>query len=406
MSEETRRREGHRAALVALGITAFVLGSAEFVIVGVLDLVASDLRVGVSVAGELVMAYALGIAVGGPLVAIATSRLDRRTALVITLALFVLGNIVMVFADRIGWLLAARFLPGSMHGAFVGIASVLAASVVKPGQEGKAMGQVFGGVALATVIGVPLGVIVAHALTWRLAFALIAGLGAITMIGVFFFVPSSGSRSQGQAPGQVRAAVSLRVLALLLLGMLLMGGQFAAYTYMAPFLHDVTGIPGSGISAMLLVYGAAGAVGMFLGGALADRGAAQILVTANVLLVAVLTILYAAGANRFLTAALLGVWGLVAFGLIPSLQLRVVGLAAEGADLAATLAASSINAGIAIGSVLGGWMLAEVSTRSVVLLAAGICALAFPLTIGTRAWKARPTRSNDRIGGELNESSL
>lgn len=406
MSEETNRRGRHRAALAALGVTAFVLGSAEFVIVGVLDLVASDLGVSVRVAGELVMAYALGIAVGGPLVTLATSQLSRRTALVITLVLFVASNVVMVLTHRVGWLLAARFVPGSMHGAFVGIASVVAASVARPGQEGKAMGQVFGGVAVATVIGVPLGTIVAHALSWRLAFAVIAGLGALAILGVLWFVPTCDSRRPGRALSQVRAAVAPRVLALLLLGTLLMGGQFAAYTYMAPYLHEVTGIPGSWISAMLLIYGAASAVGMFFGGALADRSAANTLFAANVLLVAVLTTLYAVGANRFATAALLAVWGLVAFGLIPSLQLRVVGLAAEGADLAATLAASAINVGIAMGAVLGGWILVAVSTRSVVLLAAGICALAFPLTIGTRTWKARSgARSTNITDGEPSEIS-
>jgi len=384
MSEANKQR----ATLLVLGVAAFVLGSAEFVIVGVLDLVAADLAVPLSVAGDLVMAYALGIAVGGPLVTFATGRLDRRTALIVTLCLFVVGNVVMVLTNRMSWLLAARFLPGSMHGAFVGIASVVAASVARPGQEGQAMGRVFGGVAVATVIGVPLGAIIAHALSWRLAFAAIAGLTVLAIAGVYVYLPCCDPHPGGNALVQVRAALAPRVLVLLLMGLLLMGGQFAAYTYMAPYLHDVTGIPGSWISAMLLIYGAASAIGMFLGGALADRGAAKALIIANVLLVAVLAGLYAAGPNRWVTAGLLAIWGAVAFGLVPALQLRVVKMAAAGADLAATLSASAINAGIALGAVLGGWMLAAVGTRSVVLLAAGICALALPLTIGTGSWQA------------------
>lgn len=376
-----------RFPLAALAATAFVMGTAEFVIVGVLDLVAGDLGVSVSRAGELVTAYALGIAIGGPLVTIATNRLDRRMALVLTLVIFIAANVVMAVADRAGWLLAARFLSGSMHGAFVGVASVVAASVVAPGNEGRAMGQVFGGVAVATVIGVPLGTVVAHAATWRLAFAAIAVLAAIAIIAVYSWVPSYDSRRVDRVLGnQVRAAVAPRVLALLLIGMLLMGGQFAAYTYMAPYLHEITGIPGSWISAMLFIYGATSALGMFAGGALADRGATRTLIVANVLLVVVLVSLYAAGTNQVLTGALLALWGLVAFGLVPSLQLRIVTQAAEGSDLAATLSASAINTGIALGAVVGGWMLTEVGTRPVVLLAAGICALAFPFTIGTAAW--------------------
>src|SRR6185312_1774531 len=244
MSEANKQR----ATLLVLGVAAFVLGSAEFVIVGVLDLVAADLAVPLSVAGDLVMAYALGIAVGGPLVTFATGRLDRRTALIVTLCLFVVGNVVMVLTNRMGWLLAARFLPGSMHGAFVGIASVVAASVARPGQEGQAMGRVFGGVAVATVIGVPLGAIIAHALSWRLAFAAIAGLTVLAIAGVYVYLPCCDPHPGGNALVQVRAALAPRVLVLLLMGLLLMGGQFAAYTYMAPYLHDVTGIPGSWIS--------------------------------------------------------------------------------------------------------------------------------------------------------------
>jgi DHA1 family inner membrane transport protein len=309
-------------------------------------------------------------------------------ALVVTLVIFAAANVVMTVADRVGWLLAARFLSGSMHGAFVGVASVLAATVVARGQEGRAMGRVFGGVAVATVVGVPLGTIVAHVASWRLAFAAIATLAAISILVVLSWVPSCDARRSDRALGsQVRAAVAPRVLALLLVGMLLMGGQFAAYTYMAPYLHDITGIPGSWISAMLFIYGATSAIGMFAGGALADRGAARTLIIANVLLVVVLLSLYAVGSNQFLTAVLLAFWGLVAFGLVPSLQLRIVTQAAEGSDLAATLSASAINAGIALGAVVGGWMLAEVGTRPVVLLAAGICALAFPFTIGTSAWQ-------------------
>jgi DHA1 family inner membrane transport protein len=373
------------AALAALGVAAFVFGTAEFVIVGVLNLVARDLHVSVSTAGQLVMAYALGISIGGPIVTVATSRLDRRTLLIAALIVFILANVVMVVARDFGApLLLARFIPGAMHGLFVGVASIVAARLAPPGQQGAAMSKVFGGVAVATVLGVPLGTFAAQLLGWRIAFVGIIALGVIALLGVYALIPASGRREGGSIKQQARAAFAPRVLAMLGIGMILMGGQFTAFTYMAPYLSEVTGVSGKMISAFLLAYGAASAVGMFVGGALADRNATRTLIVANVLLIIALGALYLFGSIPAFTAVALGAWGLVGFGLIPALQLRVVGLAGSGADLAATLSASAINAGIAAGSLIGGWVLARYGADSVVLLAAALCAVVLPATVATR----------------------
>lgn len=388
------------AALAALGVAAFVFGTAEFVVVGVLDLVARDLHVSVSTAGQLVMAYALGISIGGPIVTAATSRLERRTLLVAALIIFILANVVMTVAHDFGVLLLARFIPGAMHGLFVGVASIAAAQLVPPGQQGAAMSKVFGGVAVATVLGVPLGTFVAQALGWRVAFVGIIALSAVALVGVYAWIPASGRRNGASAKEQARSAFAPRVLAMLGTGMILMGGQFTAFTYMAPYLGEITGVSGRMISAFLLAYGAASAVGMFVGGGLADRNAVRTLIVANVLLIITLGALYLFGSIPAFTAVALGAWGLVGFGLVPSLQLRVVSLAGSGADLAATLSASAINVGIAAGSLIGGWVLARYGADSVVLLATALCAVALPGTVATR-YLQLPRPKAPQVSGNL-----
>jgi len=378
------RRPDVRAALAVLALGAFVFGTAEFVVVGVLDLVARDLGTSIDSAGHLVMAYALGIAIGGPVATALTTRFERRFVIALSLGVFVAFNLVVIISRHLGLLLFARFMPGAMHGLFVGAASVIAAGLVRPEQRGQAMAMVFGGVAVATVLGVPLGTWVAQAMGWRTAFTAIVAMGAAAWIATLCFVPRASERSTNTFEVQVRAAFAPRVLALLGLAALLMGGQFSALTFIAPYLKQVSGASDTTISAYLLAYGIASAVGMFAGGRLADRNASLTLVAANVLLVLVLSVFYLFGANPVVAVIALGAWGLAGFGMVPAIQLRVVGLAGPGADLAASLSASAVNAGIAAGSLAGGFALARFGVEAPMGMAVSLCALALPATWSTR----------------------
>jgi MFS transporter, DHA1 family, inner membrane transport protein len=375
---------GSRMALAVLALSAFVFGTAEFVIVGVLDLVARDLVIPVDTASHLVMSYALGIAVGGPLATALTTRIEKRTVLAMSLLVFVACNLLIVVSRQFSLLMFARFVPGAMHGLFVGVASVIAAGLVPAHQRGQAMSMVFGGVAVATVLGVPLGAWVAQALGWRAAFAGVAGLGALAWLATLASVPRTTSGRLAGVLTQARFAFAPRVLAMLAVAAFLMGGQFSAITYIAPYLKQVSGASDQSIAAYLLAYGIASAVGMFAGGRLADRSATGTLISANVLLVAVLGALYRFGHAPLAAAFILAAWGLVGFGMVPSIQLRVVGLAGPGGDLAASLSASAVNAGIAAGSLAGGWALATHGVSAVVLVGAGLCLLALPATWATR----------------------
>jgi MFS transporter, DHA1 family, inner membrane transport protein len=378
-----RGRSRAKAALAALFLGAFVVGTAELVVVGVLNLVARDMAVSIATVGTLVTAYALGISVGGPVLTALSMRLGRRFLLWLSLAAYVVGNVLAVVAVDFGMLLVARMLTGALHGLFVGVAFAVAAGLVSPERMGRAISVVFGGIAVSTALGVPLGTLIGQEFGWQATFVAIVVLGTVALAATLVFVPPVGNTGMGGFAAQARHALAPRVLAVLGVGFVVMGGQFAALTYLAPFLERVTGISGGLISAFLLAYGVANAVGTFAGGRFADRGAATTLVVANVLLIVALGTLYFAGSTPVLVALALGLWGLVGFGLVPSLQYRVVSLAGPGRDLAATLPASAVTAGIAAGALVGGWALTRGGVDSAVLAALIMSAIALPATWAT-----------------------
>jgi len=383
----TRRAEQSQPHInVALGtlfLGTFVLGTAELLVVGVLPLIARDMAVSISTAGTLVTANALGIAIGGPLLTALSIRVSRRFLLWLSLAACVAGNVLVVVAGSFGLLLVARVVIGSLQGLFIGVAFAVATSIVPPQHKGRAISIVIGGVAVSTALGVPLGTLIGQAVGWRDAFLAIVILGVIALIATLLFIPPV-ENAGGGLTAQARHALAPRVLAMLGVGLLLLGGQFAALTYITPFLKDVTGISGEVVSVFLLAYGVATAVGTFAGGWAADRGATTTLVVANVVLILALGALSLVGATPLLVALALGVWGLFGFGLVPSLQYRVVSLAGPGRDLAATLPASAINTGIAAGALVGGWAVANHGASAAVATGLVVCAIALPATWASR----------------------
>jgi DHA1 family inner membrane transport protein len=392
-------------ALAILGLGAFVVGTAELVIVGILNLIAEDMQVSISTAGQLVTAYALGISLGGPLLTALTIRFGRRFLLCLSLVIYIAGNLLAVLAVNFGMLVAARIVTGSIHGLFIGVAFMVAASLVPPERQGQAMSMVFGGIAVSTVLGVPLGTLIGQALSWQAAFVGIVVLGVIALVLTLAFIPAVRSGGAGGFTAQARAAFAPRVLAMLGVGFLLLGGQFTALTYLSPYLEDVTGISGEMVSVFLLAFGIATAVGTFVGGKAADRSATTTLIVANILLVIALGVLYLVGATPVLVALTLGAWGLVGFGLVPSLQLRVITLAGAGGDLAATLGASAVNAGIATGAIVGGWAVASQSVKAAVVSGLVICAVALPATWAARLLKVPAAAEDSALSADVAQSA-
>jgi DHA1 family inner membrane transport protein len=368
--------------LATLFCGMFVLGSAELLVVGVLNLIAADLRVSIPAAGTLVTAYALGLAIGGPLLTALTIRLDRRTVLLGSLALCIVGNVVAVLTADYGVFLVARTLTGALQGLFIAAAFVTGISVVPPDRMGRAISVVFSGVAVSAALGVPLGTLVGQALGWRGSFTAIAVLTAVAVVATLALVPRVPS-TEGGAGNQARHAFAPRVLAVLVLNILVFASLFAALTYIVPFLEEVTGISGALISVFLLAYGVATAVGSFAGGRFADQNATRTLIVATIGTAVALLALYLVGAIAFLVALVLLAWGALAMGMGPSLQYRVISLAGPGGALAQALPASAANVGIAFGSFAGGVAIGGFTASAAVITGLIIAVITIPVAWAT-----------------------
>ena len=392
--------------LAALFLGAFVLGSAEMLVIGLLGRIAEDLRVTIPAAGGLVTAYAVGLALGGPVLTALTVRWDRRRVLLGALLLAVLGVVVPILtaASGLGYdlFVAARAVTGALAGLVLAVAFVVSTALVEPARAGRAISAVFSGVAVSGALGVPLGTLAGEVLGWRGAFAAVAvlGLGALAALAVL--LPSLPGTATGVGD-QMRYAFAPRVLAVLALHVLVFGALYAAVTYIAPFLEGVTRIPGPLISVFLLIYGAANAVGSFVGGRFADRDAARTLVVATSTIAAALLALYLVGAVPALVGVVLAILGLVAAGMVPSLQYRVVELAGPGGALAQSLPASAANTGVAVGSVAGGLAVAGLSVSAAVLTGAviGLGAAATAWATGTLAPPTPTAQKPQNIKAEV-----
>ncbi len=379
--------------MAALGLTAFVLGTAELLVVGVLDLVGRDFAVSVASSGRLVTAYALGVSIGGPLLAGATIRAPRKALLATALCLYAAFSLVAVMAQSFDLLLATRAATGAVHGLVIGVAFVVAADLVGPDKQGRALSAVTGGLTVSMVVGVPLGTLIGNAIEWRAAFAAVVILGFAACLAVVIAIPDLPSRRASKLGEQARTALAPRVVLTLAVTLFVMGGQFTAFTYLVPFLREVTGVASGAVSLFLLLFGAAAVAGTLMGGRGSDRGAARVLVVGNTLLLLPLGALYLSAHSALAVAAVVVAWGLVGFAIVPALQLRVITLAGPGADLAATLGASAANVGIACGALLGG-LVASGSVRAVPLAALAVCGAVLPLTV----LSARRGLASDGLG--------
>lgn len=347
-------------ALLALTLGAYAIGTTEFVIVGLIPTIAADLGVSLPSAGLLVSLYALGVAVGAPVLTALTGRVPRKTLLVALMVLFTLGNVIAWMAPSYGSLIVARALTGLAHGVFFSIGSIIATSVVPKEKAASAIAIMFTGLTVALVTGVPLGTFIGQHLGWRATFLAVAALGVVALLGSLLFVPRNLQRSEPATFGQQLAVLAqprlLLVYAITALGY---GGTFLSFTYLASILQDVTGFSPNAVSGVLLVYGVSVAVGNLWGGRLADRrGPIPALKLIFGLLAVVLLALTFTAYNTWLVLLTVLALGAVAFGNVPGLQVYVVKqaqrFAPQAADVASGLNIAAFNVGIAMGASLGG----------------------------------------------------
>jgi DHA1 family inner membrane transport protein len=369
--------------LAALFLGTFVLGTTEMLVVGVLNLIATDLGVSVPAAGGLVTAFALGLAVGGPLLTAVTIRLDRRVVLVGALSLVVVGVLLPVVVGSYPLFVVARVLTGALTGLFIAVAFAVGTSVVEPARTGRAISIVFSGFAVSTALGVPLGTLLGQVVGWRGAFVAVVAVAVVALAAVLTLVPKVPGTRAGVAD-QARHAFAPRVLAVLTLLLLVFAALYSVLTYVVPFLETVTGVSGAFVSLFLLVYGAATAVGSIGGGRFADGDAARTLVVATAGVTVCLLALRLVGGSPAVVAVVLAALGLVATGMVPSLQYRVVELAGPGGTLAQSLPASAANIGVALGSLAGGATIGNLSIAATTLTGAGFAVVAAAVAVATR----------------------
>ncbi|WP_417480743.1 MFS transporter [Maricaulis maris] len=373
-------------ALWALTISAFAVGTTEFVIVGLIPTIAADLGVSLPSAGLLVSLYALGVTIGAPVLTALAGRMRRKALLLALLMLFVAGNSFAAFAPGYNSLIAARFLTGLAHGVFFAIASTIATDLVDREKESSAIALVFLGLTVALVTGVPLGTWIGQSFGWQSTFLGVVVLGIIGLIASALLVPSNLRR--GAAPGlraQARVLTSPRLLLVYLITAIGYGGNFIAFTYLAPMLTDVTGLGAGAVSLVILLYGASVAVGNILGGKLADRlGAVPALTLIFSGLTVVLLALGLVLSSPVATIIVIAIWGGFAFANVPPLQVYTVQIAREVApdaiDVASGLNIGAFNLGIALGAWAGGLIVEGLGLATAPFLGAAAVAIGVLLT--------------------------
>lgn len=387
-------------ALLALTIAAYAIGTTEFVIVGLLPTVASDLGITLPLAGLIVSVYALGVTFGAPILTALTGRLGRKGLLLGLMALFVVGNSAAALSPSYELLLVARVLSAFAHGVFFSVGATIAADLVAPDRRASAIAMMFMGLTVAIVTGVPLGTFIGQSFGWRATFWGVAGLGLIAFAAIAVLLPSTLRKAPpARLIDQVRVLGSGRLLLVFAMTALGYGGTFVAFTYLASILEKITGFAAGSVSLILVLYGAAIAVGNLVGGRIADHNPVKALIVLFALQAAVLAAFAFTATSPVLTLVTLAALGFLSFANVPGLQLYVVQLAKAhrpaAVDVASALNIAAFNLGIALGAWVGGLVVASpLGLGLTPLVGAALVAIALVLTL----WSAALDRQPQPIG--------
>lgn len=345
-------------AIIALAMGGFGIGTTEFAIMGLLQEMVDDLRVSIPDGGHVISAYALGVVVGAPLLAALGARLPHKQVAIALMVLFTLGNLSSYFAAEFGALLASRFISGLPHGAYFGVAAVIAASLSAPSHRARAISMVMLGLSIANVVGVPFATWLGQAFGWRTMFLLVGIIGVLTIWLIIRCVPHQKVRHDASIRRELGALKRAQVWMTLLIGTVGFGGFFAVYTYISPTMTEVTGLPESVLPLVVALYGLGMVTGNIVGGRLADI---SVMGTIYWVMGAItLTLLAFSAAVQWAPTALLFVFlvGSIGAMLIPSLQIRLLDVSPGAPSLASSLNHAALNIANALGAFLGGVVIA------------------------------------------------
>lgn len=383
-------------ALLALTVSAFAIGTTEFVIVGLIPTIATDLTVSLPSAGLLVSLYALGVAISAPLLTALTGKLPRKFLLLGLMLLFTAGNLVAWQAPNYESLIIARILTGLAHGVFFSIAATIATNLVAKDKAASAIAIMFSGLTVALVTGVPLGTFIGQHFGWRATFLAVAALGMIAFFASLFFIPRTLQHNKTtSALQQLQVLKQPRLLLVYAMTAIGYGGTFVAFTFLAPILEQITGLSNSSVALVLLVFGVSVVVGNIWGGKLADQqgpvAALQIVFSGLALVLLAFTF---TAATPWLAITTVLIWGAFAFGNVPGLQVYVVQQAAHhtphAIDVASGLNIAAFNVGIALGAWAGGLIVNNWGLQHTPWVGALIVAIAIMLT----RWSGKLDRTN------------
>lgn len=374
--------------LSALLVCVFGVGTAEYVIAGLLPNVASDVAISVPSAGLLVTAYAIGVVVGGPLITALTTRVERKTLLLALMTVFTLGNILAAVAPGYGVLMAARVISSLAHATLFAVALVVAVNSVAPDKQGRAVAQVAAGLNMATVLGVPLGTLLGEQLGWRSTFWAVSAVALVGTALIAVFIPTARSTEGAVAPDTTSLRAEMSVFArpqvLLAIAMTVLGqtGAFTAFTYLATMLTDTTGFSGTAVTVLLLVYGVGSLAGNLIGGRLADRSLMRSLCGMLIALPLALVLLGLTLNSKPAATIAVFVFGAAAFAITPALQARLLGAASGAPTLAVSVNISAFQLANAFGAWIGGLVIgSSLGAGGVNWIAAVISFLALPVAI-------------------------
>jgi DHA1 family inner membrane transport protein len=346
-------------AILALAVGGVAIGTTEFVTMGLLPQIADGTGVDIATSGHYVSAYALGVVVGAPLIAVVFAKVPRKGLLMGLMAFFAVAHLAIAAADTYPTVMAARFLAGVPHGAFFGIGSVVAASLVSHQRRTAAVAAILGGLGVANVVGVPVATLLGQRFSWHLPYLLVGLVAAVTVGAIAIWLPHQPPSGEESMRTEMRALRRLQVWLALLVGVVGFGGMFAMYSFITPTMTELAGLEESHIPWVLAAYGVGMVVGMVLSGRVANRvGVLNGIIGALGLIALLLGVFGFAARTLWLAVALVFVLGLLPSIVVPLLQTRLMDVAHEGQSLAAALNHSTLNTANALGAWLGSLVLA------------------------------------------------
>jgi DHA1 family inner membrane transport protein len=397
-----------RFALLALALGGFGIGATEFVAMGLLPNLAADLIPGLyasdpaaanAQAGWLISAYALGVVVGAPTIAAAAARWPRKKLLLVLLTAFTLGTLASALLPTFGWVLAARFVAALPHGAYFGIASLVAASLMGPGKRARGVALVLSGLTISNVIGVPAITWLGQLAGWRIAYIAVAAIFALTFLAVLLSVPFQPGDKTATMRNELKAFGRAQVWFALGIGAIGFGGLFAVYSYVAPLVTEVTGLGASAVPLVLVVIGLGMTIGNFAGGWAADKSVRRSMFGFYaVMLVALLGLALTAQTVAGLLLFVFLVGGAAA-ALSPTIQTRLMDVARDSQSIAAALNHSALNIGNALGALLGGLAIAAgFGYVAPVWIGLGLTVLGLLIAVLSFSWDGLRRRRGEVLG--------